>query len=116
MESECEGISKEELNTTNGCGSSFWLLWIFRIPKWVSYRIWCRCNCHDTKFSKGKTLEDKYRADDNLYDGIYYDAFHSPPHQKKLKILLAELVYWALSTKLSDIAYQKAKPLKFYFK
>lgn len=116
MKSECEGISKEELKLSNGCGSSFWLAYVFRIPKWLSHAFFCCCSTHDILYQLGKTIKEKHVADDTLYDCMMYSAFHSPPHQKKLKILLAELVYWALSTKLSDIAYQKAKPLKFYFK
>jgi len=115
MESECKGLTQEQLNNTNGCGSSYWLAWIFRIPKFISYDIWCACNYHDYAYSNSKTLKEKEIADDKLYDAIYYSAFHSPNWQKPFKTLIADLVYWALSTKLSNLAFEKAKPKKFYF-
>lgn len=115
MESECKGLTQEQLNISNGCGSSFWLAYIFRIPKFISQEFYCCCNFHDVNFINGTTIQEKQIADDKLYDCLYYSAYHSPNWQKWFKIKIADLVYWCLSTKLSDIAYEKAKPKKFYF-
>lgn len=38
---QCEGLTQEQLSTTNGCGSSYWLAWIFRIPKFISKEFYC---------------------------------------------------------------------------
>lgn len=109
--SECPGITSEQLKTTNGCGSSAWYAWIFRIPKWFSHEIWCLCNCHDLKFQDKikRSLIDKWAADDKLYDGIYYVAFHSPKWLKPLFIQIAEITYWCLSTRISEWCWHRAK-------
>jgi len=113
--SECKDLTQEHLKLVNGCGSSFWLAYPFRIPKFISKDFWCACNCHDINYQNVSTLDDKYQADDKLYDDMYYSAFHSPIWQKYLKIKIADFVYWCLSTKLSQICFEKAKPKKFYF-
>jgi hypothetical protein len=112
MISECKGITVEQLNTTNGCGSSFWLFWIFRIPKWFSKDFYCSCCCHDLKF-QDKTkldLEYKYQADDQLYDDMYYSAYHDNSVIKKwLKIKIADLTYSLLATEASELCWYEAK-------
>jgi hypothetical protein len=106
--SECEGITDDELKTTNGCGSSYWLAWIFRIPKFISHNFFCCCAFHDLKFQHNNKIEEKHKADDALYDCMYYSAYRSPIWQKWIKTKIADLTYWALSTKLSDICFLKA--------
>ena len=114
--SKCKELTQEQLNQTNGCGSSFWLFWLLRIPKWFSQEFYCACCCHDLRFTNGEALEQKYEADDKLYDDMYYSAFHDKSKIMKLiKLKVADITYYFLNTQLSNIAYKKAKPKKFYF-
>lgn len=112
----CKGIDDNELKKTNGCGSSYWLAWIFRIPKWVSKDFWCACNCHDLYFQEYVTLEKKQYADDLLYDLFYYYSYKDKIiWRRNIKTKIADIVYLCLSTKLSEICFLKAKPKLFYF-
>ena len=106
---QCKELTENERKTTNGCGSSYWLAWPFRIPKFVSKSFYCACCCHDIAYSKGRTIEDKHRADDNLKDDMYYSAYRSNRFQKYIKLRVADLVYWCLSSKLSDKCFKKAR-------
>lgn len=100
-------LTPEQLATTNGCGSSYWLASMFRIPKWLGFHD--RCNTHDYAFSIGKTLEEKYEADDELYNAMMYDSFHTKNKiMKAIKIQVTELTYYCLSTKLSDTCFINA--------
>lgn len=114
--SECPGITEEEMKTTNGCGSSYWLAYIFRIPKWFSHPIWCACNKHDIKFQNCTTLDEKKIADLELIAAIEWDGYNDPrPFMRWLKLKIAEKVEWCLNTKLSERCFVKAKPKQFYF-
>ena len=99
----CKELTKEELKCTNGCGSSYWLARLFRIPDFVSKAFTRCCNFHDRSYAK---QENKNRADDELLDCWYYDAFHSPKWQRWWKLKLADLGYWAITSKLSDVCYR----------
>jgi len=113
---ECKCLEKDKLLLTNGCGSSYWLAWIFRIPRWFSGEFWCICNYHDIFYQEGETIEHKQYADDLLYDSMYYSAYKDPNIlRKRVKILIADIAYWCLSTKLSEQCFISAKPKKFYF-
>jgi len=105
---ECVELTPEELKTTNGCGSSYWVAWIFRIPKWLSKAFFRCCNRHDLGYQKGLTLEQKQRHDDELLDCMYYSAFHGPWYQKGIKLKIADIAYWCLSTWLSTKCFIKA--------
>ena len=107
-DSVCKCLTEEELKKTNGCGSSYWAAWIFRIPKWFSKEFYCACCRHDKAYTEGKSLIDKYKADDNLLDEMYYSAFHSNFIMKRIKLKLADLTYYCLSTKLSDKCFMQA--------
>lgn len=113
----CDGIPDEKLALTNGCGSSYWLVWIFRIPKWVSKEFWCACNIHDIMYQEGTTISDKTYADNLLLDAMYksidYDRIYI---RGLLKSTLAYIVAFCLSTRLSMSCFKAAKPEKFYFK
>lgn len=104
-------LTPEQLATTNGCGSSFFFARPFRIPKWLGFDRVCRT--HDYSYSTGKTLEEKYEADDELYNAMMYDSFHTKNKiMKAIKIQVTELTYYCLSTKLSDTCFMKAaKPV-----
>ena len=105
---DCNELTKEELKTTNGCGSSYWVAWIFRIPKWLSRMFWRCCNRHDVKYQAGKSIGTKQRADDELYDCMYYSAYHGPRWKRRLLLALADFTNWCLSTKLSDKCFMAA--------
>jgi len=104
----CKELTPEQLKITNGCGSSYWAVWIFRIPKWVSKQFWRCCNRHDLHFQSGKSIIIKWSADDELYNCMYYSAYHSPPWQKYWKLKLADFIYKCLGTKLSMLCFIKA--------
>lgn len=101
----CE-LTEAELVTTNGCGSSHWALILFRIPKWVSKAFTRCCNFHDIDYQYQTGKAD---ADDNLKNCMYYNAFHSPWYQKWVKLIIADLVYIAVTSKASNWAYNVFK-------
>jgi len=103
----CKGLTEKQMKAGNGCGSSYWLAWIFRIPKWVSKDFYCACQCHDAAYQAHKGLFEKWQDDDMLLDNMYYSAFHSPWWQKWIKLKTADFVYWCLSTSLSDYCFQR---------
>lgn len=100
----CEELTKEELKNTNGCGSSYWLVSWIRLPRWLSESFFHCCNRHDLRYQR---QEDKAFADDELYDCWMYNAFHSPWWQRGWKIKLAEIGYWCLNSRMSDVCYVK---------
>ncbi len=102
----CRELTKRELKSTNGCGSSFVLAWPFRIPRWISKAFTRCCNRHDLRYQRRK---DKAFADDELLDCMYYDAYHSNRWQKWYKLKLADFTYKCLNTKLSQKCYDAAK-------
>ena len=101
----CKDLTIEELKTTNGCGSSYWLAWVFRIPKFIWPGAYRCCNRHDLRY---QNKEDKQRSDDELYDCWYYSAFHGPEYLRGFRLKIADLGYWALNTKLSNHCYKEA--------
>ena len=90
----------------NGCGSSHWALLIFRIPRWISEDFFDCCNKHDTAY---QNQEDKKRADDNLYNCMYKSAYLDFGFKKWIKLKIADIIYWCLNTKLSNLAYNQFK-------
>ena len=100
----CKELLPKELQFTNGCGSSYWLAWIFRIPKWSWQGAWRCCNRHDVRY---QNQEEKERADDELYDCWYYSAMKGSKWVRGFRLRIADLGYWALNTKLSDSCYKK---------
>ena len=103
---DCKELTIEQLKNTNGCGSSYPLLWIFRIPKWMSRAFYRCCNRHDLSY---QNQEGKNSADDELYNCWMYNAYHSPWWQKHFKIKIAEIGYAAITSKLSNTAYKFGK-------
>lgn len=102
-------LTQEQLKTTNGCGSSFFLARFFRIPKWVSSMFWKCCNRHDIRYQEGMFLEEKQRADDELLDCMYYSAYHGKRWKRWFLLKIADITYWCLSTRLSDMCFSTAK-------
>ena len=101
-------LTPGQIATTNGCGSSYFLARPFRIPKWLGFH--CLCQIHDYAYSTGSTLEEKYEADDELYNAMMYDSFHTKNKiMKAIKIQVTDATYWCLSTKLSDACFIKAQ-------
>lgn len=96
--SECKDITPEQLKTTNGCGSSYWLAWIFRIPKWISKKLYCCCGCHDIQYQE---MRDKEVSDLELRACVRHSALNGPWWQKWIKWKTGDLMFWALNTKLS---------------
>ena len=106
---DCSPLTSEQLKTTNGCGSSFWLARPFRVPKWISRQFWACCNRHDIRYQKGKNLAQKYQADDELYDCMYYSAYHGPRWKRWFLLKMADFTYWCLSTRLSFMCFNVSK-------
>ncbi|MBF0414121.1 MAG: hypothetical protein HQK70_15630 [Desulfamplus sp.] len=106
---ECYGISDADLATTNGCGSSYWLAWIFRIPKWFSHEFYCACAEHDILYQEGVWLSDKIFADNLLISKLYESAINDNSFiRAEIKFLVIEIIAFALSTKLSELCFIKA--------
>ena len=105
----CSGISDADLATTNGCGSSYWLAWIFRIPKWFSHEFYCACAEHDLLYQEGVFLHDKIFADNLLITKLYESAINDPNILRAwIKFIVVDVVAFALSTKLSELCFFKA--------
>lgn len=100
----CKELSQEELASTNGCGSSYWLVSWARLPKWLLKKFTRCCNFHDLDYQYQR---DKDQADDNLYNCCMYDAFHSPWWQKWIKIIITEIMYSLVTSKISNVCYKK---------
>jgi hypothetical protein len=100
----CKEMTELELKDTNGCGSSHWALQFFRVPRWVSEGFFRCCNRHDRRYQNS---EDKDFADDELYDCMMYSAMHSSGTW--WKVYVVEIVYIAITSKISNIAYAKYK-------
>lgn len=112
----CKGIPEEKLKTTNGCGSSYWLVWIFRIPKWFSKEFYCACCKHDIAYQEEYTLEVKRRIDALLISEMCSSANNDTNKIRAcIKWTLIDIVVIFLDTKASEICFNKAKPKKFYF-
>lgn len=109
--SECPGITPEQLKTTNGCGSSAWYAWIFRIPQWLSHDLYCKCGCHDLGYQDKTQIswEHKRIKDVALVDSLYDSAYMGPVWQCSIKVVVAEVVWWCLNTWLSKLCYLAAK-------
>lgn len=117
MTTTCKGISEEELKTTNGCGSSYWIAWLFRIPKWFSHEFYCACCKHDLKFQREVSLQEKRKADTMLIQELCDSArLDSNLIRARIKWFLIDIVIVLLDTKVSEWCFYKAKPKKFYFK
>ncbi len=100
----CKELTLEELKGTNGCGSSHWLLQVFRIPKWLSKGLFRCCNRHDLRYGN---LEDKAFADDELYDCWMYVCMHSGWFKRLWMYPVIEAGYAAVTSKASELAYNK---------
>lgn len=105
----CKELTPKQLKTTDGCGSSSWFARPFRIPRWASKAFFRCCNRHDIRYQTEDEFEEKCRADDELLDCMYYNAYHSPWYQKWIKLKIADFVYWCLDTKISDWCFTAAK-------
>jgi hypothetical protein len=123
-----DSLTKEELKTTNGCGSSAWFAWPFRIPKWLAPWFYLPCCRHDLRYSgkaaykiidiyphckaeKQYTIQTirKVMADDELYNAWYFAIYHDAPQwMKGILCRLADFGYWCLKTKVSQWCYNKA--------
>jgi len=101
---QCSDITEEDLATTNGCGSSYWLVWVFRIPKFISKSLYCCCGCHDMQYQR---QIDKVVVDLELIACVRNSALSSPCWQKHMKWIAGDLMYFALNTKLSQSCYRK---------
>jgi len=112
MTSTCPGITEAQIRQTNGCGSSAWYAFIFRIPRWFSHDFWCACNQHDLMYQNTqlRNLVFKLRADDALVTAMYGSAFRDPVWIRAIaKRILARLTMWALETKISEWCWYDAK-------
>lgn len=106
----CRELTAAELVTTNGCGSSYWLARPFRIPRWISAAFFRCCNRHDIRYQFDTLTIRKERADDELFDCMYYAAFHGPAWKRPILLALADLTYWCLGTWLSNLCFKVAAP------
>ncbi len=99
----CREMTDLELQGTNGCGSSHWALFMFRIPEWLAPGFKRCCNRHDRRY---QNAEDRAYADDELYDCWYYNAYHGPRWQRWYKLKIADIAYAAIC-KFGGIAISK---------
>jgi len=54
---------------------------------------------------------EKYIADDELLDCMYYSAYHRSRYARCIKTYIADMVYWCLSTELSNRCFTQAGKL-----
>ncbi len=125
---KCDPLTKEELKTTNGCGSSTWFAWVFRIPKSLVPWFYLPCCRHDRRYSEhgGFKIVDLYphykaekqytlltikkvMADDELYNAWYYAIYNKAPCWARWVLCkIADTGYWCLNTKVSQWCYNQA--------
>lgn len=98
-------MTAEEKRNANGCGSSYWIVSWFRLPRFVSPTISSYCDCHDAMW---KRQWPKETADRILYENIMRNSESSPWWQRWAKREFADIVKWALGTRLSQVCYAKA--------
>jgi hypothetical protein len=110
MQNDCHELTSAELSTTNGCGSSYILARPFKIPRWVSNQFFRCCNRHDIIYQRESDTTSKHFADDELYNCMYYAAFHGPAWKRPFLTRLADITYWCLNTWLSRICFSVAAP------
>ena len=101
----CKDLRKHHTESVNGCGSTYWMAWIFRIPKWVSKKLFCCCSCHDLQY---EWRDDKEKADLDLRACIRHMALTGRKWLKWITWKTGDLIYWALNTNLSKKCYNKA--------
>lgn len=108
---ECPGITDEQLATTNGCGSSYWLFAWLRLPRWYSERLYCACCKHDLRYQDVESLDLRFKrfADIVLIKSAMKDAINSPSCIRWLKIAVVDLMRYFLSTKASEWCWYHAK-------
>ena len=119
----CKELIPEQLVTTNGCGSSYWAAWVFRIPRWMSAPFTRCCDRHDIRYQEGDYTLDadpagegrsyvklitKEHHDDELYNCWYYAAFQGPKWKRGVLLRMADIGYWMLNSRLSDACYLRA--------
>lgn len=110
--SECPDITDKQLATTNGCGSSAWYAWIFRIPKWVSKDFYCACAEHDIMYQSSplRGMIFKHYVDRKLYNTMYRAAYNEANFIKRWVLLFcAKTTQAALNTKISLWCWYRAK-------
>ncbi len=125
---KCTPLTKEQLESTNGCGSSAWFAWPFRIPKWIAPWFYLPCCRHDLRYSgysEFKVIDlcshykankqfslltvKKAMADDELYNAWYYAIYNDAPWWiRGVLCKIADLGYWCLNTKISQWCYNQA--------
>ena len=129
MMKNCKPLTVSQIKRTNGCGSSTWYAWPFRIPKWLVSDFYLPCCRHDLRYQQELPLDKKsfalyYRADfhgtikgltekafydDELYNGWYYAIYNKAPRKYRwLLCKIADFGYWCLNTKMSDACYKNA--------
>ncbi len=103
-------FSQEQIKSANGCGSSFWLAMPFRLPRLLFPGISKACDCHDIGYSEtGPEIEEKWALDAQLVEDIRVIARRSGWFMRRVKLKIADLVEYALDTKLSEKCWRAAK-------
>ena len=105
-----DDLTPEQLKTANGCGSSFWMAAMFRLPRCLFPRISKACDCHDIGYQNGDPddLDEKYALDAQLVEDIREIARKSGSVTRWYKMGIADLIEFALSTKLSEKCWKEA--------
>ena len=103
-------LTPAQIKTANGCGSSFWMAAMFRIPRWAFPRISKACDCHDIGYQSGNPndLDEKYALDAQLVEDVREIARESGIMTRWYKMRIADLIEFALNTKLSEKCWMEA--------
>ena len=104
-------LTDKQKKKVNGCGSSFWLAVLFRLPRCLFPLISRACDCHDIGYQEtGLNLAEKWALDAQLVEDIREVARRSSnPFVRWWKFRISDLVEWALDTKLSEMCWRAAK-------
>jgi hypothetical protein len=96
-----------QLEQSNGCGSSFFLAFMFRLPRCLFPKISRCCDCHDIGYPLAKTIEEKQALDDQLVeDFLEWARAGNNWFVRRWRFGVANVVWWSLDTALSEMCWR----------
>lgn len=103
-------LTPGQLKRANGCGSSYWLAAVFRLPRFLFPRISKACDCHDIGYQNGDPddMDEKQALDAQLVEDIRCIARECGWIRRKYLMGVSNLVEYALDTKLSAMCWREA--------
>lgn len=103
-------LTPGQLKKANGCGSSFWLAAVFRLPRFLFPRISKACDCHDVGYQSGRPWDiyEKQALDAQLVEDIRGIARERGWVLRKYLMGVSNIVEYALDTKLSEMCWREA--------